>query len=265
METAIPNAVAALFVFLALYALYQFIGVAPSDELAQLLDKQSEQLGDRSWGEITEIAAELRRLQIPRPRGVLAFYPQWSLISSQDWESILNGARHLDIIMNWCGSLLEANARTFGRLLADGLSVALYLPHPGNFGSRDDASSENRAWLNQLADTYQMPRKAVRLRIAESVSQLLELDARTDQITIRLLQGLTYSAVRIDRSRLLISHYDQFRVGAPRAHALLLDLDESPELRSYWAEQFYRFESITPTPVDLMLQLRRSLGSRGSR
>lgn len=264
VETAIPNAIAALFVFLAVYALYQFIGVTPSDEIAQLLDKQGDQLGKRARKDLEAVAAELRRLQIPRPRGILGFYPQWSEISGQEWESILSGARQLDIVMNWCDSLLESNSRTFRRLLADGLAVTLYLPHPGNFGTGDDSSSEDRAWLNQLADTYKMPRKAVRLRIAESVSQLLDLGARSEQVTVLLLRGLTYSAVRIDKSRLLVSHYDQFRVGHPRAHALLLDLGESPELRSYWADQFYRFESIAPTPVDMMMQLRRSLGNRGA-
>jgi hypothetical protein len=78
------------------------------------------------------------------------------------------------------------------------------------------------------------------------------------------MEGLTYSAIRINKSRLLISHYDQFRVGQPRAHALLLDLAERPELAEYWAHQFERFEAVEPTPVDLMMQLRRSFGKTGS-
>ncbi len=264
MDTAIPNAVAALFVFLAVYVLYQFIGVTPSDEIAQLLDKQVDQLSRRSRRDLAEITAEMQRLQIPRPRGILNFYPHWNEISGQDWESILNGARQLDIVMNWCDSLLDANARTFRQLLAGEVRVTLYLPHPGSLGTGDDRRSEDCAWLTQLAHTYEVRRSAVRLHIADSVSQLLQLGARTEQITIRLMEGLTYSAVRVNESRLLISHYDQFRVGQPRAHALLLDLDESVELRSYWDYQFSLFEAVPPTPVEVMMQLRRSLAKGGT-
>jgi hypothetical protein len=265
VETALPNAVAALFVFLAIYALYQFIGISPSDEIAQLLDSQREQLGSRSQEDLQGIAVEMRRLDLSRPRGILNLYPHWNEISGQDWEVILEGAWQVDIVMNWCDSLLEANARIFRRLISEGLSVSLYLPDPGSFGGREGLSEQDRDRLNQLAATYSMPRGAVRLRIAESASKLVDLGAREEQVTVRLLKGLTYSAVRINRSRLLISHYDQFRVGHPRAHALLLDLDESAELSNYWSEQFQRFESIRPTSLAKMMRLRRSFGNRGTR
>lgn len=264
VETAIPNAVAALFVFLAIYVLYQFIGISPSDEIAQLLDNQRDQLGNRSRKDLQRIAAEMRRLQLARPRGILNLYPHWNEISGGDWEVILAGARQVDIVMNWCDSLLEANTGIFRRLISEGLSVSLYLPDPGSFGGREGLTPQDRDRLNQLAATYSMPRGAVRLRIAESVSKLVELGAPEEKITVRLMKGLTYSAIRINKSRLLISHYDQFRVGHPRAHALLLDLDESTELRNYWSEQFQRFESIRPTPLAKMMRLRRSLGNRGT-
>jgi hypothetical protein len=261
VETSLPNAIAALFVFLALYILYAFIGISPSDEIAQLLDNQRDKLKSESQHDLRRIAGEIQRLQLARPRGIRDLYPHWDEMSGQDWEVILDEARHVDIVMNWCDSLLEGNARAFRRLISSGMTIALYLPDPGGFGDSERLAPQDRTRLNQLGAEYALPRGTVRLHIAESAVKLVELGAREDQITIRLLKRLTYSAVRIDRSRLLISHYDQFRMGHPRAHALLLDLDESAELQSYWADQFYRYESIQPTPLEKMLRLRRSFGA----
>ncbi len=262
VKAVLPNSIAALFVFLALYFLYNFIGIRPSDEVAQLLDKQRGQMVGEIRADSQHLAEEMQRLQVPRPRGILNLFPHWDEMNSSDWEAILNEARHLDIIMNWCDSLLEANGRTFRRLLSAGATINLYLPHPGGFGDGDQVSSEDRDHIIQLSTMYDMPRRTIRFHIAESVSKLMELGARTDQIEVRLLGVLQYSAVRIDRRHVLISHYDQFRVGHPRSHALLLDLEESMELRTYWADQFSRFEAISPTSIDTLLRLRRNLGRR---
>lgn len=262
VSSALPNAVASLAVFLALYALYQFVGVSPLDEIAQILDRHRNELGKQLAGESRRLAGEVQRIVIPRPRGIIKFYAHWNEMNGQDWEGILEGASEIDIVMNWCDSLIDANARMFRQLIASGMTVALYLPHPGSFGGSDRMSERDRERLDRLARTYSLPRGVARLRIAESVSKFVELGAEKDHLTIRLLKGLTYSAVRVNRSRLLISHYDQFRTGHPRAHALLLDLDESPELHSYWTEQFARYQSIRPTSLEKMLRLRRSLGNR---
>jgi hypothetical protein len=262
VDSALPNAVASLAVFLTLYALYQFVGVSPLDEIAQILDRHRGQLGKVLEGESRRLTQEVQRLVIPRPRGIIKFYAHWSEMNGQDWDDILKDASEIDIVMNWCDSLIDANARLFRQLIAGGMTIALYLPHPGSFGGGERLSEKDRERLNRLANTYSMPRGTARLRIAESASKLVELGAKKNQITIRLLKGLTYSAVRVNKSRLLISHYDQFRIGHPRAHALLLDLDESPELHSYWTEQFERFEAIRPTSLNKMLHLRRSFGNR---
>ena len=183
IDSAIPNAVASLAVFLALYALYQFVGVSPLDEVARILDRHREELGRVLTGESHRLTNEVQRLVIPRPRGIISFYAHWNEMSGQDWEAILSDAREIDIIMNWCDSLLEAHARIFRRLIADGMTITLYLPHPGSFGGGERLSERDRERLDRLARTYSLPRGTARLRIAESASRLIELGAREDQIT----------------------------------------------------------------------------------
>lgn len=260
LETALPNAVAALFVFLAVYALYQFIGIAPNDEVARLLDGHQERLTDHLNDELHGIRREVRRLSIPRPRGILNFFPHWSEMSGQDWESVLSDATHVDIVMNWCDSWLEANARLFRELLEEDTTVSLYLPHPGF-----DNNNADRERINRLATTYDIPRHVVRFRIAESAAKLVDLGADPDQLTVRLVDGLTFAAVRVNEYRLLVSHYDQFRVGHPKAYALLVDLHESRELFGYWTEQFDYFNDIAPTPVEKLIELRKTLNSSRTR
>ncbi|MGB3444095.1 MAG: hypothetical protein WBA97_35610 [Actinophytocola sp.] len=256
IEAALPNAVAALFVFLALYALYQFIGIAPTDEVARLLDRHQEQLADHLKVELQGIQREVSQLSIPRPRGILDFFPHWSEMTGQDWERILSDATHVDIVMNWCDSWLEANARLFRELLEEDTTVSLYLPHPGF-----DNNNAHRDRIHRLATTYDVPRHVVRFRIAESAAKFVDLGADPDRLTVRLVDGLTFAAVRVNEYRLLVSHYDQFRVGHPKAYALLVDLHESSELFGYWTEQFDYFNNIAPTPVERLIELRKTLNT----
>ncbi len=257
VEAALPNAVAALFVFLAVYALYQFIGIAPNDEVANLLDEHQDRVDAHLDDQLRDLRREVGQLSIPRPRGILDFFPNWSEMTGQDWERILSDATHIDIVMNWCDSWLEANARLFRGLLAEGTTVSLYLPNPG-FGN----NTTDRDRINRLAKTYNLPRHIVRFRIAESAAKLVELGAPPDHLTVHLVDGLTFAAVRVNEYQLLISHYDQFRVGHPKAYALLVDLHESKELFDYWTEQFDHFNNIPPTPVDKLITLRKALNSR---
>lgn len=259
ISVALPNAVAALFVFLAVYALYQFIGVAPTDEIATLLDSHRDQFTAHVANELEELDGEIRRLKIPRPRGIIDFFPHWNEMTGEDWQDVLDRAEHIDVVMNWCDSWFEANARLFRRLLSNGARVDLFLPDPGLSGNKLESSDRDR--VDRLAITYDMPRQTVRFKIADSVVRLVDLGASPNQITVRLLDGLTYPAVRVDENRLLISHYDQFRVGHPRAYALLLDLEESAELSAYWSEQFGLFYEVEPTPVEKLVRLRQSLGA----
>lgn len=256
IEAALPNAVAALFVFLAVYALYQFIGVAPNDEVAHLLDQHQERIATHLDNELRDVRREVGQLSVPRSRGMLAFFPHWNEMTEQDWERVLSGATHVDVVMNWCDSWLEANSRLFRSLLKEGTTVSLYLPDPG-FGN----TAADRDRLNRLATAYDFSRHVVRFRIAKSAAKLVELGAHPDQVAVRLVDGLTFAAVRVNEHRLLISHYDQFRVGHPRAYALLFDLHESDELFGYWREQFNYFNNIEPTPVGKLIELRRTLNS----
>lgn len=256
VEAALPNAIAALFVFLTVYALYRFIGVAPTDEVANLLDAHEEHIAARLKGELEDIRRDVGQLSIPRPRGILDFFPHWSEMTGQDWERVLFDATHIDIVMNWCDSWVEANARLFRTLLAEETTVSLYLPDPGF-----ENTSADRERINRLAATYDFPAHVIRFRIAESATKFVDLGANPDQLTVRLVEGLTFAAVRVNEHRLLVSHYDQFRVGPPKAYALLLDLHESPELFGYWTDQFNHFNDIAPTHVNRLLELRTTLNS----
>jgi hypothetical protein len=186
------------------------------------------------------------RLRIQRPEGVLELFPVWAKIGTDDWERLLKDVDELDIVMNFCDTLLDGFGLTFRTVFDRGGRICLWLPDPSNPET-----------LDRLVRLYGVEREEIAGRIVKSASRLdwLREDSEVEEasVEIRVMKEmLTSPLMRLNRTRVLLSHYDQFYAGHPKAMALLIDLTESQKLQKYWDDQFKEFTSMTTAGVDLL-------------
>lgn len=240
IDASLPNAIAALGVFLVLFAYSRYIGKSREDETRELLDLQAERIE-----------------RMRRPVGVLDFYPDWGEIDQSFWREFIVGADSIDVVMNFSNTFFENNQAAFVAAIKGGATFNLYLPHPGGF-AHDPAGLDRHDSdrLSELARAYNMQLNGVRERIARSASTLIGFGATHSQVTVRLLPRLTYAVVRVDERKIVLSHYDQFPVDHASASALVLRPGASDKLERYWTRQFRKLAQIDPTPVERLLELR---------
>ena len=240
-DASLPNAIAALGVFLVLFVYSRYIGKSRADETRELLDLQ---------------AARIDRMR--RPAGVIDFHSNWGAIDSRFWREFIDDAASIDVVMNFSNSFFESNQAAFVAAIHRGASFNLYLPDPGGFDPDSGSlSGQDRQRLTELARAYNMQLNGVRERIARSASTLVGFGASHAQVTVRLLPRLSYAVVRTDDRKIVLSHYDQFPVDHASASALVLRPGADDNLQSYWARQFSDLANVAPTPVEKLLELRQ--------
>lgn len=248
----LPNVIATLLVFIVVTGFYRFAGISQTDQTAHLLDEQRLQI-------IADLAAQ----SAGPPGPVVAFHPIWAEISTDSWRAFVGDAQRIDVVMNWSDSLFESHIPAFRSAIRGRAKFCLWLPDPGLPIDGATLSDEDRRRMEGLGSSYGLNYRYVRFHIANSVTKLIEIGARPEDISVRLLRRLAYSVVRVDGERLMLSNFDQFRVDHPRASAFVLDLSANTGVKEYWGDQFEKFEAVPPTSTQRLLELRVALGQNG--
>lgn len=168
--------------------------------------------------------------RLARVEGVVAFYPTFRDV---DWSALLQDAHQVDIAVYYWDSWVKQNADALEAFFANSDSIRIVMTDP-------EVEPAIEVVARRLPEyTLEM----VRQKVVNTLGRLEQARAASGSTTARI-EGyffedpLSYSAVRLDSSRVVLSVYEQFRQQKIDSPAIVLDLMTSDHLRRYWDKEF---------------------------
>lgn len=185
-----------------------------------------------------DIAKEVRSMAVSeglkdaelREKGLADFYPSFRNVP---WPDFISSAKHIDIAVYYFDSWVKANWESLVGFFERGGTVNLFLPDP--------ADSAELARITAFFPEYSQ--QVVREKIENTSTRFKEaLEASRSQSakvnTTHLKRPPTYSAIRIDREKVVLSIYENYRKAKIDSSAILIDVTKDPQLAQYWDKEF---------------------------
>lgn len=185
-----------------------------------------------------DIAKEVRSMAVSeglkdaelREKGLADFYPSFRNVP---WPDLISSAKHIDIAVYYFDSWVKANWESLVSFFERGGTVNLFLPDP--------AESAELARITAFFPEYSQ--QVVREKIENTSTRFKEaLEASRSQSakvnTTHLKRPPTYSAIRIDREKVVLSIYENYRKAKIDSSAILIDLTKDRQLAQYWDKEF---------------------------
>jgi hypothetical protein len=232
----IPNLVASLLAFVALYYLFFRHGIV-----------ESQQNLHEDRGRIAELEEENKRIstvvtQIAQDvQNVIVFDNHRKI----DWASVLDTSHSMDIAVCYWDSWVKSNWEHLIDFFKRGGHIRLIIPSTTleaavSSAHRNFPRYSRDRFIEKVNDTARFMYQA----LTESGSYVGSLEVYF------LKGGLNYAAIRVDNKVIYLSFYEhsnKVRIGAP---SILLPLDSSEYLREYWSEEFASlFEQSTKVDI----------------
>lgn len=165
-----------------------------------------------------------------RDKGLSDFFPSFRQVP---WPELVASAKHLDIAVYYFDSWVKANWDDLVSFFRRGCTVNLFLPNPAN-----------EVEVRRIAVLFpEYSEQVVREKIQNTERKFRDaLEAsgsKSARVTaVYLDRPPTYSAIRIDRERVVLSIYESYRHSKIDSSAVLIDVTRDQQLAQYWDKEF---------------------------
>lgn len=218
-SSLIPNLIAALVIFVAIYLILVQKGIPTMRDVVEEV-KSAARAGSNERAEATD---------------VINFYPN---LRTVPWPALLNDAHSLDIAVCYWDSWVKANWEPLVQFFARGGSMRVFLP---DARVNDAVTVVCQRFSEHPTNTIKLKIINTGLRMDEALRASGSRAARLEVFFFP--QSLNYSAIRFDSESVLLSVYEQFREERIDSSAILLNLTNSSHLAQYWDKEFGEFSS----------------------
>lgn len=246
IRNVIPNLVAAVVVFLAIYWILSNRGLVPS----QLEREASEK-------RIIEQVLEAARGSTSGPSEIQHFYPAFQQV---DWDHLIGMAQlRIDIVVNYFDSWVKDNRSLLIAFFKKPKTVLyLYLPDP-NCGKVFDELSE--LYTDSSESVLREKIEKTEKRFLEAIQEAggTKSQLKVYWLTVRP----TYALQRFDSRLAVFSAYDNARTPGVASPAFVLDLHRAASVADYFERELkYLQTKQTPKPGSEKPEERKAGGDK---